>query len=87
VGTEGTAPRPEFNGGLMSTSGGLLFGGGSSGHLVAYDVHNGSVLWHSGLHAPVSNTPISYLLDGRQYVLVGADDSLYAFSIQADRTR
>jgi alcohol dehydrogenase (cytochrome c) len=40
------------------------------------------VLWHSGLATPVSNTPITYLLDGVQYVLVAGGDCLYAFSLQ-----
>ena len=60
----------------------LLFAGGSSGHLMAMDAANGKVLWHSGLVQQMSNTPITYMLDGSQYVLVAAGDTLYAFSIQ-----
>ena len=43
---------------------------------------NGKILWHSGLVQQMSNTPITYMLDGSQYVLVAAGDTLYAFSIQ-----
>jgi acido-empty-quinoprotein group A len=82
AGTEGIAPRPEHNGGLMSTAGGLVFGGGPSSQLVAYDALSGQVKWHSGLHAPLSNTPVTYLLDNSQYILIAADDSLYAFRLQ-----
>jgi acido-empty-quinoprotein group A len=83
AGTEGEAPRPERMGGLMSTAGGLVFGGGqASSSVVAYDSLTGKALWHSGLHAPVDNAPSTYLLDGRQYVVVGAGDSLYAFALQ-----
>ena len=46
------------------------------------DPADGRVLWHSGLAAPVSNTPITYMLDGVQYVLVAGGDCLYAFSLQ-----
>ena len=81
AGTVGTALRPEFLAGLMSTAGGLLFGGGTSSHLVAYEPAAGNVLWHSALHTPMTNGPISYMLDGRQYVVVGAGDSLYAFAL------
>ncbi len=81
AGTEWTAPRPENLAGLMSTAGGLVFGGGPSSHLVAYDAATGRILWHSGLHDPLTNGPISYMLDGRQYVVVGAGDSLYAFAL------
>jgi alcohol dehydrogenase (cytochrome c) len=81
-GVEGTAVRPESLGGLLSTSGHLLFGGGPSGHVIAYAPEDGRVLWHSGLASPVSNTPITYMLDNAQYLLVAGGDSLYAFSLQ-----
>jgi alcohol dehydrogenase (cytochrome c) len=80
--SDGTAPRPEAFGGLLTTAGGLLFAGGSSGHVMAMDATNGRILWHSGLIQQMSNTPITYMLDGTQYVLVAAGDTLYAFSIQ-----
>ena len=80
--SDGTAPRPEAFGGLLTTAGGLLFAGGSSGHVMAMDANNGKNLWHSGLIQQMSNTPITYMLDGTQYVLVAAGDMLYAFSIQ-----
>ncbi len=82
AGTEGTAPRPELNGGLLSTAGGLVFGGGTSSEAVAYDARTGRILWHSGLYAPVNNDPVTYMLDNRQYLIVGAGDTLYAFSLQ-----
>jgi acido-empty-quinoprotein group A len=83
AGTEGEAPRPEHMGGLMSTAGGLVFGGGQpSSNVVAYDASTGRILWHAGLQVPVDNSPCTYLLDGRQYILVGAGDSLYAFALQ-----
>jgi alcohol dehydrogenase (cytochrome c) len=82
AGVRDAAARPERNGGLMSTAGRLVFGGGLSSQVVAYDDTSGKILWHSGLHAPMNNAPITYLLDGVQYVVVGADDSLYAFRLQ-----
>ena len=81
-GADGTGPRPESLGGLLTTAGGLLFGGGPSGHLIAYDAADGKILWHAGLGAQMSNTPITYLLDGGQYVLAAAGDTLYAFTLQ-----
>jgi glucose dehydrogenase len=42
----------------------------------------GKILWHAGLTAGVSNAPETYMLDGRQYLVVGAGDSLYAFCLQ-----
>ena len=67
--------------GLLSTAGDLLFGGDGSGNFVAYNPATGDPLWHAGLHATPSNAPITYMLDGRQFVVVGAGDSLYAFTL------
>jgi alcohol dehydrogenase (cytochrome c) len=68
--------------GLLSTAGGLLFGGDGGGNFVAYDASSGKPLWHAGLGTNTTNGPQTYLLDGRQYIVVGAGDSLYAFVLQ-----
>ena len=65
--------------GLLTTAGKLLFAGDPFGNLIAFDPANGDELWHAKLTAPVSNGPVTYLLDKHQYVVVGAGDSLYAF--------
>jgi alcohol dehydrogenase (cytochrome c) len=67
--------------GLLSTAGKLLFSGDGADHLVALDPANGKILWHVGLGQNVSNGPITYMLDGKQYLIVGAGDSLYAFTL------
>ena len=51
-------------------------------NFVAYDAATGKPLWHAGLGATSSNGPQTFLLEGRQYVVVGAGDSLFAFSLQ-----
>jgi acido-empty-quinoprotein group A len=68
--------------GMLTTAGKLLFTGDSSQHLIAYDPANGKILWHAGLGANVSNGAETYLLDERQYLVVGAGDSLYAFTVE-----
>jgi alcohol dehydrogenase (cytochrome c) len=65
--------------GLLSTAGNLVFSGGASNDLVALNAATGEALWHAGLNASVSNGPISYELDGLQYVIVGAGDTLWSF--------
>ncbi len=65
--------------GLLSTAGNLLFAGDSANNFVAFDAKNGTPLWHAGLHTSITNGPITYALDGIQYVVVAANDSLYAF--------
>ena len=67
---------------MLTTAGKLLFTGDSSQHLIAYDPGNGKILWHAGLGANVSNGAETYLLDKRQYLAVGAGDSLYAFTVE-----
>ena len=68
--------------GLLSTAGGLLFGNDGSGNFVAYDAATGKPLWHAGLGANTSNGPQTFMLEGRQYVVVGAGDSLFSFALQ-----
>ncbi len=68
--------------GLLSTAGRLLFGNDGGGHFVAYDAATGKPLWHAGLGSNTSNGPQTFLLDGRQYVVVGAGDQLFAFTLQ-----
>lgn len=67
--------------GLLSTAGNVLFAGGPSQDLVALNATTGDALWHARLGSPVSNGPITYELDGTQYVVVGAGDALYAFAM------
>ncbi len=68
--------------GILTTAGKLLFTGDSNRNLVAFDPANGDILWHAGLADGLSNGPITYLLDGQQYLIAGAGDSLYAFALQ-----
>jgi alcohol dehydrogenase (cytochrome c) len=65
--------------GLLSTAGNLVFAGDPNNNLVALNATTGEPLWHANLGTPVSNGAITYELDGRQYVVVGAGDKLYAF--------
>ena len=68
--------------GILTTAGKLLFTGDGAQHLVAFDPANGDILWHAGLADDLSNGPETYMLDGRQYLVAGAGDSLYAFVLQ-----
>jgi alcohol dehydrogenase (cytochrome c) len=65
-------------GGVLATAGGLVFAGDGGGNIVAHDAATGRPLWHSHVGA-VTNPPITYTLDGRQYLLVATGDTLYSF--------
>jgi alcohol dehydrogenase (cytochrome c) len=76
--------RGRVRSGLLSTGGNLLFAGDTGNNIVALDPTDGTLLWHAGLHTPMTNGPITYALDGVQYLVVGAGDSVYAFAMLAD---
>ncbi|MEQ1948119.1 MAG: acido-empty-quinoprotein group A [Bryobacteraceae bacterium] len=65
--------------GMLTTAGGLLFAGDVSGNIIGYDAANGKILWHAFLTNMVSNAPETYMLDGHQYLLVAAGDTVYSF--------
>jgi alcohol dehydrogenase (cytochrome c) len=67
--------------GILATAGKLLFSGDPSRNLIAWDPETGKQLWHYRLGASVSNGPMTYVLNNRQYLLAGAGDSLYAFAL------
>ena len=64
-------PFPQaFNGGTLSTDGGLVFQGNKAGEFVAYDATTGSRVWSSKLSGDASAAPMTYEIDGEQYVSV-----------------
>lgn len=64
-------PQPMI-GGILATSGGLLFTGEANGWFKAYDDATGKVLWEFQTGAGVNAPPSSYMVDGKQYVVVGS---------------
>jgi alcohol dehydrogenase (cytochrome c) len=61
---------------LVATGGRLLFGGDANGRFRAFDQDTGKVLWEVNLGSQVTGYPISYSVDGRQYVAVSTGGSL-----------
>ncbi len=62
-------PNP-FNGGVVSTAGDLVFQGQQNGHFVAYDSRNGRKLWEFPAGMAIMAAPITYEIEGKQYVSV-----------------
>ncbi len=56
---------------LAATAGGLVFVGDVNGRFKALDDETGAVLWEVNLGSPVSGFPVTYAVDGRQYVVAG----------------
>jgi quinohemoprotein ethanol dehydrogenase len=61
-----------WNGGVMTTAGNLVFEGMGDGKLNAYDARNGRQLWSFDAHFGITGSPITYEVDGKQYVSVVA---------------
>lgn len=66
--------------GVLTTASGLVFTGDSTRNTLALRSNNGESLWHVAT-GRVTNAPITYMLDGRQYILLGAGSTLFAFAL------
>jgi alcohol dehydrogenase (cytochrome c) len=67
---------------LLSTAGGLLFGGSEEGNFFALDADTGAPLWDVQLGGAMrSGGPISFAVDGKQYVSVSAGYAVFAFAL------
>ena len=67
--------------GVLSTAGGLVFTADIHGNILALDARAGQTLWHAYGGGPVQSAPITYELDGRQYILIGSHGVLYAWAL------
>ncbi|MHB1936406.1 MAG: acido-empty-quinoprotein group A [Acidobacteriaceae bacterium] len=65
--------------GILSTAGGIVFTADNSGNLIALDAKTGTTLWHMYGGSFVASSPMTYEIDGRQYIAIGANHVLYAF--------
>jgi alcohol dehydrogenase (cytochrome c) len=75
----------DLTGGIMTTSTGLLFVGDNDGWFYAFESASGRELWRAQVGAPVWGTAaITYVLDGRQYVVTPAGLNLTAFALPAE---
>src|SRR6187399_1150258 len=70
------------DGGILTTATDLLFTGGREGYFYALDARSGDVLWKASLGGQIVNGPITYAIDGKQYVAVISGNSLYAFGLR-----
>jgi len=69
---------------LMATAGGLVFAGDAVGRFKALDDATGKKLWEVNLASPVGGYPISYAVDGKQYVAIGTGFSPEASALSRE---
>jgi alcohol dehydrogenase (cytochrome c) len=67
--------------GVLSTSGDLVFGGGREGDFVALDANNGSMLWWTYLGGASASGPMTYAVNGKQYLVGTAAGTMYVFTL------
>jgi alcohol dehydrogenase (cytochrome c) len=67
--------------GVLTTASDLLFAGGREGLFFALDATTGERLWHVNLGGPSASGPISYAVDGKQYVVGTGAGAMFVFSL------
>ncbi len=67
--------------GVLTTDSGLAFTGDALGNVLALATSDGKTLWHAGAGAAMESSPITYELDGRQYVVTGSGGVLFAWAL------
>ncbi|MGA3237645.1 MAG: PQQ-dependent dehydrogenase, methanol/ethanol family [Bryobacteraceae bacterium] len=67
--------------GLMATAGGVVFCATTEGYFIALDAATGKLLWLYAAGGPLSSSPMSYSLDGRQYIAVSGSGAVFSFAL------
>jgi alcohol dehydrogenase (cytochrome c) len=67
--------------GVLTTDSGLTFTGDALGNFLALDSSDGKTLWHAGSGEHIVSSPITYELDGRQYVLTSSGGVMFAWAL------
>jgi alcohol dehydrogenase (cytochrome c) len=73
--------NPRSTSGLMATAGDLVFGGTADGFFFALDAESGEELWHKSVGGRVHAAPMSYAVDGKQYVAIAAGNAVFSFAL------
>jgi len=67
--------------GVLTTDTGLTFTGDAMGNFLALDSSDGKTLWHAGSGAHTQSSPITYELDGRQFVVTSSGGVMFAWTL------
>jgi alcohol dehydrogenase (cytochrome c) len=69
--------------GVMATAGNVLFAASRDGNFMAFDATTGKLLWRFQTGGAMAASPMSFAVDGRQYVAIASGTSLYCFALPA----
>ncbi len=67
--------------GVLSTAGDVVFGGGMEGNFVALDARTGALRWLVNLGGADASGPISYAVNGKQYIVGTGEGTMYVFAL------
>jgi alcohol dehydrogenase (cytochrome c) len=73
--------------GVLTTASGLTFTGDAHGNFLALDTSTGDTLWHAGSGSGIASSPITYELDGRQYLMTSSGGVLFAWALPDTGTK
>jgi alcohol dehydrogenase (cytochrome c) len=73
--------RGDSWGGTLTTAGGLVFFGDDAGFLEGIEARSGQALWHFNTGQTMHASPMTYMVDGVQYVAVAAGSDVFSFSL------
>ena len=74
--------QPRSTAGLLATAGDLVFSGSIDGYFYALDAVSGQELWHVSVGSRVHSAPMTYAVDGKQYVTIAAGNVVFTFGLR-----
>ena len=77
-------PRPSM-GGTLSTASGLVFAGEEDGNVMAFDAASGKNLWRLQTGAGLRSGPMTFMHNGKQYIVVASGGAVIALALQDGR--
>lgn len=75
---------PRSSAGITTTAGGIVFTGSADGYFFALDAASGEELWHISLGARVHAAPMTFAIDGQQFVTIASGNVVYTFGLKED---
>jgi alcohol dehydrogenase (cytochrome c) len=73
--------RGSLAAGVLATRGDVVFAASAEGNLIALDARTGKSLWHFQTGGQIMSSPMSYSVDGMQFVAITAGNTVYSFAL------
>ena len=71
--------------GILTTASNIVFTGGREGYFYALHAETGELLWRTSLGGMIASGPITYAIDGKQYVTATSGNGLFVFGLREER--